>query len=1155
MTERRVSISVEGKVLLDADVTKAKEKIKGLAGEAVIGNGAPVTGTPTTVGQGQSNPLNTMNPAYYEHLAERSYHAIAARYQQARTPAQFRDLADSLERALYNANQSGNKALTESITSLKDEVKRLEDEMHRQRQQAQGGGGGAGGGGGGSAPPPGNAGSGGGFGGRINQLGQWLAGQGQNTVLGSLTSMLGGPVGGALFGGAARFLTGPIGIGIGAISAANWAFNAVSNNITEANAPARNEIVGYADLARQYGSDKDFMRLFRDENGWTNNRFARYGYSATQAAHVAAIYDRPGGMMNDVESILQFARSTGTEESRVAALAQQIGRAGVGGIKGGNADDTLRVLKLAMTEGVKSGIAQSETLNALSSTVQRNASRGQSTNDTAFAYYANLLRRVNDPRNTDAALRGEQGLNVMKGFMDGLGDGGGDQGTEFLLIQSLIKKGLPDAKKAGMTVKGKDGKEWVTDEGIAYSALLEESPVEAARYLMQRAASGKNPQIMRTLAETIDQTSHGSVYLKKQWYKQIYPGASDEQIMSMIGGGGLSEYLGGSANSAAIERYKQGESTTSDPQGNNPLANQTMWLRVAEQDRELLKSIASLNLTAGIEGVFNDIKNWAANLHAELSQVFGGSFTQEGSLRGTAGTGWKNPSRAASSFPSPTGAGNTIGTDPSTSGPLTNGGVPGANAPITNVTWKNGPYMTPTTPAGGAAVAGNAKTIAAVAQVESSNGTDRNMNAPGKSAVGLFQMQSEWLYGPNGWAKEAGIDMKNPDGSPVTTAAQARAWQLANPDMADTIGVNRINRIEAAIRAAYGKAGLKLTDAQAAAFTEVIWHRNGGGNIAAALKLPLTHPQNPLKPLVGKGGTLITDPRYLSRSGAESDYDSYNKALAAFTDPNLKPAALRGSGQAAGQGAVRLAPDGETVRFTQGYGENKNSKEYGYDERGHLGWDFSLGVQGKGGDPVHSRTEGVVVQAGDNKIWGGKTVIVKRPDNYSVLHGHLSSVNVKVGQRVDTHTLIGKEGNTGGPPGMLPHLHIEVYNAKGEVVNPALIFGNRDMKHGQTLKGFRTGGYTGDHARDEVTGVVHGQEYVMTAEATRRYRPLLETMNAGVNPQASGQIQVNLGGSLNLNVALSAPAQAELQREYQVFQGRAARVVTTDIQNSRGVRG
>lgn len=47
------------------------------------------------------------------------------------------------------------------------------------------------------------------------------------------------------------------------------------------------------------------------------------------------------------------------------------------------------------------------------------------------------------------------------------------------------------------------------------------------------------------------------------------------------------------------------------------------------------------------------------------------------------------------------------------------------------------------------------------------------------------------------------------------------------------------------------------------------------------------------------------------------------------------------------------------------------------------------------------------------------------------------------------------------------------------------------------IAGFREGGYTGDRGLGEISGVVHGREFVVNAEATANNRPLLEAINAG----------------------------------------------------------
>lgn len=59
------------------------------------------------------------------------------------------------------------------------------------------------------------------------------------------------------------------------------------------------------------------------------------------------------------------------------------------------------------------------------------------------------------------------------------------------------------------------------------------------------------------------------------------------------------------------------------------------------------------------------------------------------------------------------------------------------------------------------------------------------------------------------------------------------------------------------------------------------------------------------------------------------------------------------------------------------------------------------------------------------------------------------------------------------------------------------------------IKGFESGGYTGGGGRKQVAGVVHGQEFVVNAEGTKRNRALLEAINAGERVSVAGS-----GGSM-----------------------------------------
>lgn len=67
--------------------------------------------------------------------------------------------------------------------------------------------------------------------------------------------------------------------------------------------------------------------------------------------------------------------------------------------------------------------------------------------------------------------------------------------------------------------------------------------------------------------------------------------------------------------------------------------------------------------------------------------------------------------------------------------------------------------------------------------------------------------------------------------------------------------------------------------------------------------------------------------------------------------------------------------------------------------------------------------------------------------------------------------------------------------------------------------GFKDGGYTGNMGVNAVAGVVHGQEFVAHAEATRRWRPQLEAMNAGTYRPAND----NSGGGTTVHINNYAP--------------------------------
>ncbi|MFF8261967.1 M23 family metallopeptidase [Streptomyces virginiae] len=84
----------------------------------------------------------------------------------------------------------------------------------------------------------------------------------------------------------------------------------------------------------------------------------------------------------------------------------------------------------------------------------------------------------------------------------------------------------------------------------------------------------------------------------------------------------------------------------------------------------------------------------------------------------------------------------------------------------------------------------------------------------------------------------------------------------------------------------------------------------------------------------------------------------------------------------------------------------------------HTGIDFHAAS----GTSVHAVGSGTVVEAG----WGGaygNNVVIKHNDGTFTQYGHMSSLNVSVGQQVTPGQQIGLSGSTGNSSG--PHLHFE----------------------------------------------------------------------------------------------------------------------------------
>jgi murein DD-endopeptidase MepM/ murein hydrolase activator NlpD len=114
------------------------------------------------------------------------------------------------------------------------------------------------------------------------------------------------------------------------------------------------------------------------------------------------------------------------------------------------------------------------------------------------------------------------------------------------------------------------------------------------------------------------------------------------------------------------------------------------------------------------------------------------------------------------------------------------------------------------------------------------------------------------------------------------------------------------------------------------------------------------------------------------------------------------------------------------VEFTSGFGVR--SDPFLGRPAMHTGLDF----RAQSGDPVRATANGKVVSSGWSGGYG-RMVEIDHGNGLSTRYGHLSEINVKVGDVIKIGQVIGEVGSTGRSTG--PHLHYET-RIDGEAVDP-----------------------------------------------------------------------------------------------------------------------
>jgi len=131
--------------------------------------------------------------------------------------------------------------------------------------------------------------------------------------------------------------------------------------------------------------------------------------------------------------------------------------------------------------------------------------------------------------------------------------------------------------------------------------------------------------------------------------------------------------------------------------------------------------------------------------------------------------------------------------------------------------------------------------------------------------------------------------------------------------------------------------------------------------------------------------------------------------------------------------AIQPVQNEDLKRMASGYGYRMHPiLKY---SKFHAGMDFAADR----GTPIYATGEGVIIQADAASSGYGKHVRINHGYGYVTLYGHMSKMNVKVGDKVKRGDVIGYVGNSGLSVG--PHCHYEV-RKNGNPVNPVNFYYN-----------------------------------------------------------------------------------------------------------------
>lgn len=192
----------------------------------------------------------------------------------------------------------------------------------------------------------------------------------------------------------------------------------------------------------------------------------------------------------------------------------------------------------------------------------------------------------------------------------------------------------------------------------------------------------------------------------------------------------------------------------------------------------------------------------------------------------------------------------------------------------------------------------------------------------------------------------------------------------------------------------------------------------------------------------------------------------------------------------------------------------------------HTGIDYPVPV----GTPVNAAADGTVILAGVKGGYGN-AVEVKHSDGSYTLYGHLSSIDVKVGDQVKGGQPIAKSGQTGTVTG--PNLHFGHYDASGKAIDPQIAIKAGHIGGGQAHGAAPAAG----GAPAQGSGIPQPPQF-RPNEDPEQMRSDIDTYVSqtipkyfGDNPQLAGRLVESLRNAATIKIqALQAAQEAAANR-------------------------